>query len=185
MAFTDNIKEFFTGEPNITTLQGLFHETLKDVYYAEQQITEALPKMADAATSSRLKQALNEHLVETREQVNRLEHVFHLMGVTPKTRTCEAIQGLIEEGEEIMDEAEGSVLDAGLIAVAQAVEHYEMARYGSLVAWAKQLGMRECATLLEQTLSEEKHADSLLNQLAEQGINAAATTSAGSSAHRS
>jgi len=154
------------------SLEDLFLMTLKDMYHGEKQIVKALPKMAESAESSQLKQALEMHLDETQQQVKRLEQVFQLMNQKPKAETCEAIKGLIEEGEEVMEEAEeGPVLDAGLIAAAQAVEHYEIARYGTLCAWAKQLGMNDAADLLEETLEEEKNADKKLNQIAMANVN--------------
>jgi len=154
------------------SLQDLFLMTLKDIYHGEKQIIKALPKMAENAENQQLKQAFEMHRGETEQQVKRLEQVFQLMNQKPKAETCEAIKGLIEEGEEVMEEAEeGPVLDAGLIAAAQAVEHYEIARYGTLCAWAKQLGMDDAADLLEETLEEEKNTDKKLNQLAMSNVN--------------
>lgn len=145
---------------------------LQDIYYAERQILKALPKMAKAAQNEQLKQALQQHREETEHQVERLQQVFEHLGKRARGQTCEAIQGILEEGEEGINEFEaGPVRDAGIIANAQAVEHYEMARYGSLVAWFKEAGMNEAVTLLEQTLAEEKKADTLLNQLATSQIN--------------
>jgi ferritin-like metal-binding protein YciE len=155
------------------TMNDLFLHFLKDVYYAERQITKALPKMAKAAESAELRQAFTEHREETQHQIERLQQVFEIMGKRPQGVTCEAINGLIEECEELLEEMKqpSAVRDAGLIACAQAVEHYEMARYGSLVAWAKLAGQREAVTLLEQTLDEEKKADTLLNRLAHEHVN--------------
>ena len=148
---------------------------VQDIYYAERQILKALPKMAKAATNADLKEAFTQHREETQGQVERLQQVFDALGKRARGVTCEAINGIIEEGEEIIDQFEqGSVRDAGIVASAQAVEHYEMARYGSLIAWARVAGQDEVATLLEETLEEEKHADSLLTQLANTEINAQA-----------
>jgi ferritin-like metal-binding protein YciE len=145
---------------------------LRDIYYAERQILKALPKMAKAAESDQLKQAFQTHREETEHQVERLQQVFEKLGTRARGQTCEAINGIIEEGEEIVGEFEkGPVLDAALAANAQAVEHYEMARYGTLVAWAKAAGQDEIAQLLEQTLEEEKKTDTLLNQLANKDLN--------------
>jgi ferritin-like metal-binding protein YciE len=141
-------------------LNDLLLTFMQDIYYAERQILKALPKMAKAATSPKLKEAFLQHREETQVQIERLQ------------KTCEAINGLIEEGEEVVEEyPEGSVRDAGLAACAQAVEHYEMARYGALIAWAKTMGQKEVVSLLEETLAEEKKADTLLNQLASKDIN--------------
>jgi ferritin-like metal-binding protein YciE len=148
---------------------------VRDIYYAERQILKALPKMAKAAENDQLKQALLHHRDETQHQVERLQQVFEKLGARVRGQTCEAINGIIEEGEEIVGDFEkGPVLDAGLVASAQAVEHYEMARYGTLVAWAKAVGQNEVAQLLEETLAEEKKADELLNQLATQELNKSA-----------
>jgi ferritin-like metal-binding protein YciE len=145
---------------------------VQDVYYAERQILKTLPKMAKAASSPELKEAFTHHREETQMQVERLQKVFEALGKRARGATCEAINGLIEEGEEVIEEfPEGSLRDAGLVACAQAIEHYEMARYGSLVAWAKAAGQNEIVPLLEETLAEEKKTDALLNQLANQGIN--------------
>ncbi len=145
---------------------------LRDIYYAERQILKALPKMAKMAESEQLKQALTLHREETQHQIERLQQVFEKMGAKARGQTCEAINGIIEEGEEMMGEFEkGPVLDAGILANAQAVEHYEMARYGTIIAWAKQAGQDEVVGLLEETLEEEKKTDTLLNQLASKEIN--------------
>jgi ferritin-like metal-binding protein YciE len=150
------------------TLNDLFLTTLKDVYYAEKAILRALPKMAKAAESGDLKEAFVKHRDETAGHVERLEQIFDKLGKKASGKTCEAIKGIIEEGEEIMDDFEDSdALDAGLIAAGQAVEHYEISRYGTLRTWAQQLGMRDAAKLLDQTLAEEKKTDQLLTQLAE------------------
>lgn len=158
------------------TIDELFLHFLKDVYYAERQITKALPKMAKAAQSDHLRQAFIAHREETQHQIERLQQVFELVGKRAQGVTCEAINGLIEECEELLDEAKepSAVRDAGLVACAQAVEHYEIARYGSLLAWAKLQGKTDIATLLEQTLAEEKKTDTLLNKLANSEINAEA-----------
>jgi ferritin-like metal-binding protein YciE len=145
---------------------------MQDIYYAERQILKALPKMAKAAESPQLKQAFTEHHEETQGQVERLQQAFDALGKRARGATCEAINGLIEETEQLIEDfPEGSVRDAGLAACAQAVEHYEMARYGSLIAWAKAGGHKEVVTLLEETLAEEKKADTLLNQLANRALN--------------
>lgn len=145
---------------------------LRDVYYAERQILKALPKMAKAAENEQLKQALLQHRDETEHQIERLQQVFEKLGTRARGQTCEAINGIIEEGEETVGEFEkGPVLDAGILANAQAVEHYEIARYGTMIAWAKAAGHKEIVSLLEETLEEEKKADELLNQLATKDIN--------------
>jgi ferritin-like metal-binding protein YciE len=154
------------------TLNDLFLTTLKDVYYAEKAILRALPKMAKAAESAEVKQAFVKHRDETAGHVERLERVFEILGKKASGKTCDAIKGIIEEGQEIMEDFEDSpALDAGLIAAGQAVEHYEISRYGTLRTWAQQLGMRDAAKLLDQTLAEEKKTDQLLTQLAEAGAN--------------
>lgn len=157
------------------TLNDLFYDTLKDIYYAERQILKALPKMARAAQSAELKQGFQKHKEETEGQVERLQQVFEIIGKRAQGKTCEAIQGIIAEGEEIMEEFKGTpALDAGLISSAQAVEHYEIARYGTLCAWARQLGYKDAVPLLEATLKEESKTDSTLTKLAETAVNAAA-----------
>jgi ferritin-like metal-binding protein YciE len=154
------------------TLEELFHEGLKDLYYAERKILAALPKMAKSVNSNDLRAAFEKHVKETEGQVQRLQQCFRLLKEQPKGKTCPAILGLVEEGEEIMENFEDSpALDAGLLGGAQAVEHYEIARYGTLIAWAQQMGMREAAQLLEQTLVEEKNTDQALTKLAEGVIN--------------
>lgn len=153
-------------------LDALFIEALKDIYYAERKILRALPKMMRAAQSEELKQAFQQHREETEVHKERLEQVFEMLGKRPSGKTCPAIDGIIEEGEEVIDTFKGApALDAGLVAAAQAVEHYEMARYGTLCAWAKVLGMQDAVNILTQTLDEEKRTDELLNQLAEGQIN--------------
>jgi ferritin-like metal-binding protein YciE len=153
-------------------LEELFHETLKDIYFAEKKILSALPKMAKAAQSPRLKAAFEKHETETDEHVARLEKVFEEIDKTPRGKTCDAIMGIIEEGQEVMKEFKGApALDAGLLAAAQAVEHYEMARYGTLVTWAKELGLNQSVKLLQTTLGEEKKTDETLTQLAESQVN--------------
>jgi ferritin-like metal-binding protein YciE len=153
-------------------LDELFHDGLKDIYFAEKKILVALPKMAKAAESEELANAFEEHEMQTKEQVSRLEKVFQLIDETPRGKNCPAITGIIDEGEEIMDEYEDSpALDAGLIGAAQAVEHYEIARYGTLKAWAKELGLDEAVSLLDATLAEEESTDEKLSSLAESAIN--------------
>jgi ferritin-like metal-binding protein YciE len=154
------------------TLQDLFHDTLKDIYFAEKKILSALPKMARAANSDELRAAFDKHEGETEGQVERLEQVFQLLGETPKGKTCDAIVGIIEEGQEIMKEYKGTpALDAGLLAAAQSVEHYEISRYGTLKTWAGELGMDKAVKLLDATLSEEKKTDAALTELAETLVN--------------
>jgi ferritin-like metal-binding protein YciE len=156
-------------------LKALFLHQLQDTYYAENAILKALPKMAEAAQAEELRGAFGVHLKETEQQVKRLEQLFKLMGEKPQGVECEAIKGLIAEGEEVMTEfAGGEASDAGLIAAAQAIEHYEIARYGTLLAWAKQLGIDEAETLITETLVEEENTDELLSELAEEAINPSA-----------
>lgn len=158
-----------------TKLEDLFLMTLQDIYHGENQILSALPKMAQKASSSELQNALKKHEVETAEQVNRLKQVFQLLGQPAKGEPCEAIEGLIAEGEEVMSEIETpEVCDAGMIAASQAIEHYEIARYGTLAAWARELDMSEAADLLEQTLEEEKQADETLTDIALTSVNSEA-----------
>jgi ferritin-like metal-binding protein YciE len=152
----------------IKQLDDLFHEGLRDIYFAEKKILSALPKMAKAAQSEGLVAAFEKHVGETEEQVERLEKVFELLDQAPRGKNCAAIIGIIEEGQEVMKEYKGSpALDAGLLAAAQAVEHYEIARYGTLMVWAQQLGMTEAATILNRTLQEEVKTHALLLRLAE------------------
>lgn len=160
---------------DIETLDDLFVHTLQDIYYAEHQITKALPKMIEKASDPGLKQGFETHLRETEGQIRRLEQVFEMHGQEPKAVTCPAIDGIIKEANEIAgDVADKAVLDAALIAAAQAVEHYEITRYGTLVAWAKQLGRSDCASVLAETLAEEKATDDKLTQMAESKANARA-----------
>ena len=160
---------------DIATLDDLFVHTLQDIYYAEHQITKALPKMIEKATAPDLKAGFETHLRETEGQIARLERVFRMHGHEAKAVTCPAIDGIIKEANEIAgDVADKKVLDAALIAVAQAVEHYEIARYGTLIAWAKQLGRADCASVLAETLAEEKATDEKLSAMAERRVNAEA-----------
>jgi ferritin-like metal-binding protein YciE len=157
---------------DIKTLDDLFVHQLQDVYYAERQIAQALPDMIEKATDAGLKRGLETHLGETRNHVKRLEQVFKMHGAEAKGVECPAIDGIIEEADDIVGEVDDkNVLDAALIAAAQAVEHYEMTRYGTLIAWAKQLGRADCARILQQNLEEEKAADSKLTALAEKNVN--------------
>lgn len=157
------------------TLDDLFHDTLKDIYYAENKIVKTLPKMAKAATSADLKKAFQKHLKETEGQIKRLEKVFSIIGKKAQGKTCDAINGITDEGAEIIKEFKGSpALDAGLLAAAQAVEHYEISRYGTLRAWAKELGHDDAAQLLDETLDEEKATDDALTDLAIGAVNDAA-----------
>lgn len=150
----------------------LFEGTLKDIYYAEKAILKALPKMAKKASSKKLQAALTRHESETERQVERLEQVFELIGKRAAAKKCPGIDGIIEEGEEVMQEAKDeSIRDAAMVAAAQAVEHYEISRYGTLVAWAKKMDMRQAAKLLEETLEEEKATDGKLTELAESEVN--------------
>ncbi|MBR0647841.1 YciE/YciF ferroxidase family protein [Plastoroseomonas hellenica] len=164
----------------MSDLNDLFEDTLKDVYYAERQILKALPKMMRAAENQELKTAFNTHKEQTEEQVARLQQVFELIGKRARGKTCPAINGIIEECEELLDEIKepGAVRDAGLAACGQAVEHYEISRYGTLVAWAKAMGNTDAAALLESTLGEEKETDKLLSQLANRSINKQAASAA-------
>jgi ferritin-like metal-binding protein YciE len=159
------------------TLQDLFHDTLKDIYFAEKKILTALPKMAKAANSDALRAAFEKHEAETEKQVDRLEQVFKVLGEDPKGKTCDAIMGILDEGKEVMDEYKGMpALDAGLLAAAQAVEHYEISRYGTLRTWASELGLDPAVKLLDATLAEEKNTDKALTQLAEGEVNQHAQT---------
>ena len=154
------------------TLEDLFHDTLKDIYYAERKILKALPKMKRAAQSEALKAAFEKHAEETQGQVERLTQVFEIIGKPARGKTCDAIEGIIAEGEEIMDEfKDTTALDAGLISSAQAVEHYEMTRYGTLKRWAEELGHADAAKLLDETLKEETRTDGDLTKLADSGAN--------------
>jgi ferritin-like metal-binding protein YciE len=157
---------------DIKTMNDLFVHQLQDIYYAEKQLVKALPKMADKATDQQLKQGFLTHLDETKTHVQRLEQVFQMHGAEVKSASCPAIDGIIKEADEIAGEIEDkSVLDAALINAAQAAEHYEITRYGSLVAWAKQLGRNDCAGVLQKTLDEEKATDKKLTVMAESKIN--------------
>ena len=154
------------------TLNDLFYDTLKDIYYAERQVLKALPKMARAAQAPELKAAFEKHKEETEGHVERLQQVFEIIGKRAQGKTCEAIQGIIAEGEEIIEDFKGTAaLDAGLISSAQAVEHYEITRYGTLIEWAKQLGRDDCAAILKKNLDEEKATDRKLTELAESKVN--------------
>ncbi|MCU9850238.1 ferritin-like domain-containing protein [Defluviimonas sp. WL0024] len=153
------------------TLDDIFEHTLQDIYYAEKQITKALPKMEDAAQNEQLKSAFKAHLSETKQQIEILEKVFGTIGRRPGGEKCEAIEGLIKEGKGVMEEATGAALDAALIAAAQAVEHYEIARYGTLREWAKTLGNHEAHDLLSQILDMEKAANAKLTGMAVEAVN--------------
>jgi ferritin-like metal-binding protein YciE len=153
-------------------LEELFHDTLKDIYYAENKILKTLPKMAKAAQSKELKAAFAKHERETRGQIKRLDTVFKIIGKPARGKTCAAINGITDEGAEIMKDYKGMpALDAGLLAAAQAVEHYEIARYGTLRTWAEELGLRDAARLLNETLKEEEMTDKALTVLAKNAIN--------------
>ena len=153
-------------------LDDLFHDTLKDIYFAEKKIATTLPKMAKAAQHPELKAAFEKHKGETEGQIKRLEQVFALINKKPQGKTCAAIMGITEEGAEIMKEYKGSpALDAGLLAAAQAVEHYEISRYGTMCAWAAEMGMSEVKRLLGQTLEEEETTDKALSKIAKEAIN--------------
>ena len=154
------------------TLEDLFHDTLKAIYFAEKKILTALPKMAKAAQSDELRAAFEKHHAETERQVERLEQVFDLIGKKAQGKTCDAFVGIVEEGQEVMKEYKGSpALDAGLLAGAQAVEHYEISRYGTLKTWAGELALRDAVRLLDATLQEEKKTDATLTQIAESVVN--------------
>jgi ferritin-like metal-binding protein YciE len=153
-------------------LDELFHDTLKDIYFAEKKILSTLPKMAKAAQNEELKAAFEKHRGETEGQVERLEQVFAIIEKKPQGKTCAAIVGITDEGAEIIHEYKGSpALDAGLLAAAQAVEHYEISRYGTLKAWAEQLGLDDAAELLQETLDEEEATDEALTEIAKSAIN--------------
>jgi ferritin-like metal-binding protein YciE len=157
---------------DIKTMDDLFVHTLRDIYYAEQQIVKALPKMIEKASNPTLKQGFETHLRETEGHVKRVEQVFEMHGVERKGVNCPAIDGIIEEANEVAGEVDDKqVLDAALIAAAQAVEHYEIARYGTLVEWARRLGRPDCAEVLEKTLAEEKATDKKLTEIAESRVN--------------
>jgi ferritin-like metal-binding protein YciE len=153
-------------------LDELFHDTLKDIYFAEKKILSTLPKMAKAAQSEELKAAFEKHYTETKGQIERLEKVFAVIEKKPQGKTCAAIVGITDEGAEIMEDYKGSpALDAGLLGAAQAVEHYEISRYGTLIAWAEELGLDDAVSLLEETLEEEEATDEALTEIAKTAIN--------------
>ncbi len=157
------------------TMEDLFYTVMQDVYYAEKQLLKTLKKMGKKANNGKLQTAFNTHLQETEGHVERLEEAFQMLDKRARAKKCDAILGIVAEGDEVMKEAENDdVLDAGLVATAQAAEHYEIARYGTLVAWAKQIGKPQIARLLHQTLEEEKKADALLTRIAESQVNPAA-----------
>jgi ferritin-like metal-binding protein YciE len=154
------------------TLDDLFLHTLKDIYYAERKILKNLPRMAKATESEELRKAFETHRDETQGQIERIEQVFEMLGKRASGKTCEAINGILEEGEGILEDfGESEALDAGILAAAQAVEHYEIVRYGTLKTWAQELGMNDAVRLLDQNLQEEKKTDTLLTQLAEARVN--------------
>lgn len=153
-------------------LESLFHDTLKDIYYAERKISKTLPKMARGVQSEELKASFQKHKEETDGQIERLQQIFEMIGKRAQGKTCQAIDGIVEEGEEILDEYKGTpALDAGILASAQAIEHYEITRYGTLKRWAEVLGMQDAVALLDQTLQEESKTDELLTQLADKSVN--------------
>jgi len=157
---------------SVKTLNDLFVETLKDLYYVEKKLVKTLPKLAKKATAPELKQAMEEHLEETETHVQRLEQIFELLDQRASAKTCEALEGLIREADEVTGEIDDEqTMDAALISSAQAVEHYEIARYGTLKRWAQVLGMKDAVKLLDQTLSEEVETDQKLTGVAEQGVN--------------
>lgn len=167
----------------INSLKQLYVEELKDAYDAENQIVKALPKLIKATSTPQLREALEDHLEQTRGHVQRLEQIFESLGEPAKAKKCDGIRGILDEGEKTIDDGEqGPVLDAGLIAGAQRVEHYEMAAYGSLKTWAKQLGDSQAVQLLEQTLNEEKEADRKLSEIAAKSVNAEASKAMGAKA---
>jgi ferritin-like metal-binding protein YciE len=164
---------------SIGSMEDLFLDQLRDVYHAEKQLVKALPKMAKNSTSADLREAFEEHLQQTEGHVSRIEQVFEQMGTRARAKKCEAMVGLVEEGQELIDaDPPGEILDAGLICAAQKVEHYEIAAYGTLINWANQLGHPDCAGILKQTLEEEKAADEKLTTLAESSINPQAAETA-------
>ncbi len=166
---------FFSKD--IKTMDDLFIHTLRDIYYAESKIAKSLPEMIEKASDAKLKQGLKTHLNETQNHIARLQEVFRMQGVEIEGVDCPAIDGILEEADDVAGEVSGSqVLDAALIAAAQAVEHYEITRYGSLIAWANRLGRPECARILDKTLEEEKATDRKLTELAEQGVNVRAAS---------
>ena len=153
-------------------LNDLFLDTLKDIYYAEKQIYKSLPKMAKAANSDKLRAAFEKHEGETEAQIERLEKIFEILGKAARGKKCDAIEGILDEGKEIMEEYEGApALDAGLLASAQAVEHYEISRYGTRIAWAEELGLQDAVSLLQEILEEEKTTDETLTDIAKTAVN--------------
>ncbi len=163
---------------SIKSMEDLFLDQLRDIYHAEKQLVKALPKMAKNSTSAELRNAFHEHLRQTEEHVSRAEQVFERIAAKAKAKKCEAMEGLIEEGEELIDSgAPDEVLDAGLICAAQKAEHYEIAAYGTLITWAHQLGHHDCADILKHTLDEEKAADEKLTHIAESKVNQQAAAS--------
>jgi len=166
-------KSSSTSQSEETMLKELFIDELRDIYWAEKHLTKALPKMKKSATSEELATAFEDHLAVTEKQIERVEKVFELLDMTPRAKKCEAMEGLVKEAQNIMEELPkgSSVIDAGLIIAGQKVEHYEIAAYGSLVQLAKTMGENEVANLLQLTLDEEKQADQLLTELAVSGIN--------------
>lgn len=167
---------------DLKTLEDLFNHALKDIYYAENQIVKNLPKMIEAASDSELKKGLKLHLAETENQVVRLEQVFELLGETPKGTRCPGIDGILTEGDEVLGNVDGrSVTNAAVVASAQAVEHYEITRYGTLIAWAKELGKDEVVPLFERNLREEKAADKKLSAIAEARVNKGSSSKTGKS----
>src|ERR1700733_5921809 len=164
-----------TPEHAMQSMNELFHALLQDVYYAEKQLLKALPKLAKKSANAQLSEAFLTHRDETEGQIERLDKVFEMIGKKPRAKKCDAILGIIAEGEEVIAEVEDrAVRDAGILAAAQAAEHYEMARYGTLCAWAKALGHEDAVELLQETLDEEKHADEVLKEIAESAVNEAA-----------
>ena len=161
---------------DLHSMNDLFVHTLRDIYYAENRIVKSLPDMIEKASNPQLKQAFKSHLGDTENHISRLQEVFRMYGVEVKGVDCPAIDGILEEADDVAGEVDDNVvLDAALVAAAQAVEHYEITRYGSLIAWAKQLGRNDCASVLAKNLEEEKAADRKLSLMAESGVNAAAT----------
>lgn len=157
---------------SVKTLDDLFHETLKDLYYAEKKLVKTLPKMAKMATSPTLKEAIEHHLNETEGHVSRLEEVFVMIDKKPTSKKCEAVEGLVKEAEELLGEIEdAATIDAAIISSSQTIEHYEIARYGTLVCWARQLGFKDAEFLLQKTLDEEQNTDKKLSRLAEEYVN--------------
>lgn len=170
MGLTSSIKEAILGHEDYTNLRGLFINGVKDMYFAEKALKKALETMQENAVTQELSDAFEHHREETKTHIARLEQVFATLDLEPETHTCEAIKGLTAEAEEIMDNADDTVMDAGLIYAASAVEHYEIARYTKLIAWARKLGMTEAVKLLSATLKEEQAASEKLESLAERGI---------------